>query len=138
MTRDLDPRSARVAIGIPAVLALLSMIGPFSIDTPFPAFAEMGDALRVTSGELQLVVTAYMLAFASMSLFHGPLSDALGRKPVIIGSLVKLAKLRKIECIAEWVENQAAIDILRNLGVRYAQGFFLDMPSPLSDKRGAI
>ncbi len=50
---------------------------------------------------------------------------------VIIGSLVKLAKLRKIECIAEWVENQAAIDILRNLGVRYAQGFFLDMPAPL-------
>jgi diguanylate cyclase (GGDEF)-like protein len=58
----------------------------------------------------------------------------LGTDPgseVIIGSLVKLARLRNIECIAEWVENQAAIDILRNLGVRYAQGFFLDMPSPL-------
>jgi diguanylate cyclase (GGDEF)-like protein len=51
---------------------------------------------------------------------------------VIIGSLVKLAKLRNIECIAEWVENQAAIDILRGLGVRYAQGFFLDMPAPLA------
>lgn len=50
---------------------------------------------------------------------------------VIIGSLVKLAKLRNIECIAEWVENQGAIDILRSLGVRYAQGFFLDMPAPL-------
>lgn len=44
---------------------------------------------------------------------------------------MKLAKLRNIECIAEWVESQAAIDILRSLGVRYAQGFFLDMPSPL-------
>jgi diguanylate cyclase (GGDEF)-like protein len=53
---------------------------------------------------------------------------------VIIGSLVKLAKLRNIECIAEWVENQAAIDILRSLGVRYAQGFFLDMPSPLAGR----
>lgn len=60
----------------------------------------------------------------------------LGTDPgseVIIGSLVKLAKLRNIECIAEWVENQAAIDILRSLGVRYAQGFFLDMPSPLRE-----
>ena len=84
----LTPRAVAL---IPLVLALLSMIGPFSIDTPFPAFAEMGEALQVSSGELQLVVTAYMLAFASMSLFHGPLSDALGRKPVIIGSLVVYA-----------------------------------------------
>ena len=32
-----------------------------------------------------------MLAFASMSLFHGPLSDAVGRKPVIMGSLLVYA-----------------------------------------------
>ena len=44
---------------------------------PFPAFASMGDELSTSAaGELQLVVTAYMLAFAAMSLFHGPLSDA--------------------------------------------------------------
>ena len=76
---------------IPLVLALLSMIGPFSIDTPFPAFASMGQELDVSSAELQLVVTAYMLAFAAMSLFHGPLSDAIGRKPVIIWSLAVYA-----------------------------------------------
>lgn len=73
---------------IPFVLAMLSMIGPFSIDTPFPAFASMRSDLSTDSGELQLVVTAYMLAFAVMSIFHGPLSDAIGRRPVILGSLV--------------------------------------------------
>lgn len=83
--------SPRLVAVIPLVLALLSMIGPFSIDTPFPAFASMGVELSVGSGELQLVVTAYMLAFAAMSLFHGPLSDALGRKPVIVWSLVVYA-----------------------------------------------
>ena len=87
MDRDLDPRSARVAIGIPAVLALLSMIGPFSIDTPFPAFPQMGSDLRVDTHELQLVVTVYMASFAVMSIFHGPFSDALGRKPVIVVSV---------------------------------------------------
>lgn len=80
-------RSLRVAIGIPLVLAMLSMIGPFSIDTPFPAFTSMGRALDASAGQLQLVVTAYMLAFAAMSIFHGPLSDAVGRRPVILGSL---------------------------------------------------
>lgn len=50
---------------------------------------------------------------------------------VIVGSLVRLARLRDIECIAEWVENEETIERLRALGVRYAQGYFLDMPVPL-------
>ncbi|HWW60309.1 MAG TPA: bifunctional diguanylate cyclase/phosphodiesterase, partial [Thermoanaerobaculia bacterium] len=50
---------------------------------------------------------------------------------VIVGSLVRLAGLRDIECIAEWVENEETIERLRALGVRYAQGYFLDMPEPL-------
>ena len=86
--RVLTPRLVAL---IPLVLALLSMIGPFSIDTPFPAFASMGAELSVTAGELQLVVTSYLLAFAAMSIFHGPLSDAVGRKPVIVWSLVVYA-----------------------------------------------
>lgn len=76
---------------VPVILASLSMIGPFSIDTPFPAFPQMGEALDVSSGQLQLVVTAYMLAFAAMSVFHGPLSDSIGRRPVIVGSLLAYA-----------------------------------------------
>lgn len=72
---------------IPLVLAMLSMIGPFSIDTPFPAFPHIRDEFGVTTSELQLIVTAYMLAFAAMSIFHGPLSDSLGRRPVILWSV---------------------------------------------------
>ncbi|NYE36974.1 DHA1 family bicyclomycin/chloramphenicol resistance-like MFS transporter [Nocardioides cavernae] len=83
--------ASRTVVLIPLALALLSMIGPFSIDTPFPAFPQMGEALDVSSGELQLVVTAYMLAFAAMSVFHGPLSDAVGRRPVIVWSLLAYA-----------------------------------------------
>jgi DHA1 family bicyclomycin/chloramphenicol resistance-like MFS transporter len=72
---------------IPLVLAMLSMIGPFSIDTPFPAFPHIRDAYGVSTEQLQLIVTAYLLAFAAMSIFHGPLSDSLGRRPVILGSV---------------------------------------------------
>src|SRR3990170_2870763 len=72
---------------IPLVLAMLSMIGPFSIDTPFPAFPHIRDEFGVSTEQLQLIVTAYLLAFAAMSIFHGPLSDSLGRRPVILGSV---------------------------------------------------
>jgi DHA1 family bicyclomycin/chloramphenicol resistance-like MFS transporter len=73
------------------ILAGLGMIGPFSIDTMFPAFARIGSEFGVSELALQQIVSIYMLAFAVMSLAHGPLSDALGRKPVILVGLVAFA-----------------------------------------------
>lgn len=78
----------RLAVVVPAVLAFLSMIGPFSIDTPFPAFPAMGEAFGASTAELQLVVTVYLASFATMSVLHGPISDAVGRRPVMIASLL--------------------------------------------------
>lgn len=80
--------SRRLTILVPVVLAMLSMVGPFSIDTPFPAFPEMGRDLGVGTDELQLVVSVYLAAFAAMSIFHGPLSDAVGRRPVMVVSMI--------------------------------------------------
>src|SRR5690349_20988957 len=62
----------------------LSMVSPFSIDTFFPAFHAMEKALQVDAWHLQQVLTSYMLPFAFASLVHGPLSDAIGRRPVMI------------------------------------------------------
>lgn len=70
------------------ILASLGMVGPFSIDTMFPAFAQMSAEWGVSEFALQQVISVYMLTFAVMSLVHGPLSDALGRKPVIIGGTI--------------------------------------------------
>jgi DHA1 family bicyclomycin/chloramphenicol resistance-like MFS transporter len=66
------------------LLGGLSMVSPFSIDTFFPAFHAMETALGVNAWQLQQVITAYMLPFAFASLIHGPLSDAVGRRPVMI------------------------------------------------------
>ncbi len=66
------------------LLGGLSMVSPFSIDTFFPAFHAMERALQVNAAQLQQVITAYMVPFAFASLVHGPLSDALGRRPVMI------------------------------------------------------
>lgn len=79
--------SWRLTVLVPGVLAFLSMIGPFSIDTPFPAFTEMGEEFGATAGELQLIVTVYLASFALMSILHGPISDAVGRRPVMVVSL---------------------------------------------------
>ena len=83
----LDPNSRRALVLLPLLLSLLTMLGPLNIDTPLPAFGAMADEFGVTTTQMQLVVSVYMAAFGVMSIFHGPLSDALGRRPVILGGL---------------------------------------------------
>ena len=78
------PGRVRLAI----ILAALAMLGPFSIDTYLPAFPEIERSLDASALQVQQTMTAYMLAFAVMILWHGALSDALGRRNVILVSLV--------------------------------------------------
>jgi DHA1 family bicyclomycin/chloramphenicol resistance-like MFS transporter len=76
---------------LPAVLAGLAMLGPFSIDTFFPAFGHMEQDFSVTAVAMQQTLSVYMGTFAVMSLLHGPLSDAYGRRgPIFYALLVYL------------------------------------------------
>lgn len=74
--------------GFAALLAGLATLGPFSVDTYLPAFAAMQESLATTPVGMQQTLSAYLFAFGLMFLFHGALSDAFGRRPVIIVSLV--------------------------------------------------
>lgn len=70
------------------LLAGLSMLGPFCIDTIFPAFLQMSAQLNVGPLAMQQTISVYLIAYAAMSIVHGPLSDAIGRRSVIIGGMV--------------------------------------------------
>jgi DHA1 family bicyclomycin/chloramphenicol resistance-like MFS transporter len=70
-----------------ALLGALAMFGPFSIDTIFPAFPEIGAQLRADPVAMQQTISAYLIAYALTSVVHGPLSDAIGRRRVILGGL---------------------------------------------------
>lgn len=72
---------------IALLLAGLAALGPFSIDTYLPSFHAIGEALHATPVEVQQTLTAYLLAFAAMTLWHGAISDALGRRRVILATL---------------------------------------------------
>lgn len=66
------------------LLALLGMLGPFSIDTFIPAFSGIEQTLGATPVQMQQTLSAYLFGFAFMNLFHGALSDSFGRRPVVL------------------------------------------------------
>lgn len=61
------------------VLAALTALAPFAIDTYLPAFSVMGLALQVDDYAIQQSLTFYLLPYAAMTLWHGAISDAIGR-----------------------------------------------------------
>nr|WP_315238804.1 multidrug effflux MFS transporter [uncultured Albidiferax sp.] len=69
------------------LLALLGMLGPFSIDTFIPAFAGIAASTNATPAQMQQTLSAYLFGFAFMNLFHGALSDSFGRRPVVLTGL---------------------------------------------------
>jgi DHA1 family bicyclomycin/chloramphenicol resistance-like MFS transporter len=77
--------------GLATLLAALSMLGPFSIDAYLPAFPNISASLGATPIEVQQTLTAYMLAFSVMVLWHGALSDSFGRRNVVLVALVVFA-----------------------------------------------
>lgn len=87
MTQTPAPGHRRAGLLITGVLASLAMIGPFSIDTVFPAFASMGTEFGAGDASMQQVTSIYLISFAVMSVLHGPISDTLGRKPVMLTGL---------------------------------------------------
>ena len=78
---DENRRSTR---GIATLLASLSALGPFSIDTYLPSFHEIGEKLHATPLEVQQTLSAYLFSFALMTLWHGAISDRFGRRKVIL------------------------------------------------------
>ncbi len=69
------------------ILAGLSALGPFSIDTYFPSFGAIAETFGVSPLQVQSTLTYYLLALAVTMLFHGALADSFGRRGVVLASL---------------------------------------------------
>ncbi len=71
------------------MIAALMSLNALAIDVMLPALPAMGNELGVaTENDRQLVIVAFVLGMGSGQLIFGPLSDAFGRKPVLVASLL--------------------------------------------------
>lgn len=70
------------------MLGLLACVAPATIDAYLPAFSALEQEFNVPPHSVQQTLGVYMSAYAAMLLLHGTLSDAWGRKPVVLVSLL--------------------------------------------------
>lgn len=69
------------------LLGVLTALAPFSTDMYLPALPRVAADLRATLADVQNTVSIFFFGMAIGQLFHGPLSDRWGRKPIMAAGL---------------------------------------------------
>jgi DHA1 family bicyclomycin/chloramphenicol resistance-like MFS transporter len=121
------------------LLACLGMLGPFSIDTYLPAFAGIAQAVGATPVQMQQTLSSYLLGFAVMNLFHGALSDSLGRRPVVLAG-VAVFTVASVGCamsqtIGQLVFWRAVQGMSAGAGMVVSRAIIRDMFAPADAQR---
>ncbi len=116
------------------LLALLGMLGPFSIDTYLPAFAGIAQSLDASPVQMQQTLSAYLFGFAFMSLFHGAISDSFGRRPVVLWGLAAFT-LASVGCamsqsIGQLIFFRAVQGLSTGAGIVVSRAVIRDMYPP--------
>ena len=108
--------SRKLLLAYISILALAMSLIPFSIDPYLPAFPEIADFYGVPNGTVQASLTGVTLGIALGQLILGPLSDAFGRRPLL---LIAIAGYGVSAALVFLVQDFEAFLLLR-----FAMGFF--------------
>jgi DHA1 family bicyclomycin/chloramphenicol resistance-like MFS transporter len=84
-----------------AMLALLTAVGPLSVDMYLPSLPDIGRELAAPPAQVQLTISFYLVGFALGQILYGPLSDCHGRKPILLAALA-LFGTASLACAFAW------------------------------------
>ncbi len=82
-----DRKALRWARSLPAAIALMApfdLLASLAMEIYLPVVSAMPDALGTSPAIIQLTLSLYMLALGLGQLIFGPLSDRIGRRPVLL------------------------------------------------------
>ncbi|WP_249200201.1 Bcr/CflA family efflux MFS transporter [Thetidibacter halocola] len=100
-----------------ALVAMLFATIAFSIDGMLPALPAMAEQFSPDApNRAQFVVTSFVLGMGIGTLFTGPLSDALGRKPVVLGGAALYIAGSFLAAMAQSLEMLLLARLLQGLG----------------------
>ena len=70
------------------LIVAITACGTLGMHLIIPALPETARALGVSAGTIQLTITLYLIGLAIGQLLYGPVSDRLGRRPVLLAGLM--------------------------------------------------
>ncbi|MFC4145173.1 multidrug effflux MFS transporter [Micromonospora mangrovi] len=95
-----EPSSRPGRIPSMVALVLLTGVGPFATDTYVAALPELRGSLHTSATVAQLTMTAFIIGVAAGQLLLGPVSDARGRRVVVIATSVAFTLLSVVCAVA--------------------------------------
>ena len=104
-------------LALTALLALLTAVGPMSVDLYLPSLPELGRVFGASVPQVQLTLSGYLLCFAIGQIVFGPISDHVGRKPVLLAALSLYVAVCLSCMFATSIEMLIALRCLQALGV---------------------
>jgi MFS transporter, DHA1 family, multidrug resistance protein len=98
------------------LLAVLTGIGPLTVDMYLASMPDMARLLAATPGQVQLTISVYLVGYAFGQMFYGPLSDRHGRRPVFLFALSVYAAAGLACALAPSIELLIAARFFQALG----------------------
>jgi DHA1 family bicyclomycin/chloramphenicol resistance-like MFS transporter len=99
-----------------ALLALLTALGPLSMDMYLPSLPDIGRVLDAPTARVQLTIATYLLGYAAGQVVYGPLSDRYGRKPVLLVALAIFVVASLVCSLAPSIDTLIAVRFVQALG----------------------
>ena len=99
-----------------AILIAISAVGPLALNIFMPSMPGLQREFGVTYGVVQLTLTLYLIGMAACQLVYGPISDRVGRRPMLLGGLSVFVVASFMAAVAPSIELLIAARLLQALG----------------------
>jgi DHA1 family bicyclomycin/chloramphenicol resistance-like MFS transporter len=103
-------------LAMTAVLAMLTALGPLSTDFYLPSLPEIVRVMETDVAGAQATLSSFLFGFAAGQIVWGPLSDRLGRRPVLLAGLGLFALATLACALSPSIEALTAARALQALG----------------------
>lgn len=103
-------------LAMTAVLAMLTALGPLSTDFYLPSLPDIMRVMGTDVAGAQATLSSFLFGFAAGQILWGPLSDRLGRKPILLAGLGLFSVATLVCAFAPSIEALTAARALQALG----------------------
>ena len=111
MTRSKHPQFALIV----AILVLASSVSVMSTDIYAPSLPHLPAVFGTGASMVKLTISLNLLMFGIGQMFHGPLSDRFGRKPVLLGAIGLFSAASFACALAQTIEQLIVARMLQGL-----------------------